>query len=123
MALLSFSSRSSLTTVRVPHGASRAIQDDGPAPATPIGAVRRRERVRLVGTVASKTFSPASASTLLTARLSDPSGSIELRWPGRRDIPGLHVGSRVEIQGVVGADHEKNIVINPLYRLISAERS
>ena len=87
----------------------------------PIAGVTDRERARLFGTVLSMTYPPASGPQVLAARLYDGTASIELRWPGRSEIPGLHVGAHIEAEGTVGKQGGAAVIINPLYRVISRE--
>ena len=62
-----------------------------------------------------------SGPQVLAARLYDGTASIELRWPGRSEIPGLHVGAHIEAEGTVGKQGGAAVIINPLYRVISME--
>ena len=71
--------------------------------------------------VLSMTYPPASGPQVLAARLYDGTASIELRWPGRSEIPGLHVGAHIEAEGTVGKQGGAAVIINPLYRVISME--
>lgn len=87
----------------------------------PIADITDRERARLFGTVLSMTYPPASGPQVLTARLYDGTASIELRWPGRSEIPGLHVGAHIEAEGTVSKQGDDAVIINPLYRVISME--
>lgn len=88
---------------------------------TPIAEVEDRQRVALFGTLHSVTYAPLSASPQVSATLYDGTSTIELRWPGRRDIPGLHVGMHVEVEGVAGKQGGHLTIINPLYQLVTME--
>ena len=90
---------------------------------TPICEVRNRQRVTLYGSLLSMTFPPAGAEQVLIATLYDGTGSIELRWPGRRSIPGLSVGEHIEVEGTAGIQGDHLTIINPLYRIIATEGS
>lgn len=87
----------------------------------PIRDVEDRQRVTLFGTLMSMTYPPATGATVLIATLYDGTASIELRWPGRRDIPGLSVGEHIEVEGTAGYQGDHLTIINPLYRIISTE--
>lgn len=87
-----------------------------------VSEVKDRQQVILFGSLASMTFPPAEAPAVLRATLRDGTGTIELRWPGRRSIPGLHVGARVEVEGVAGLQGGVLTIINPLYRLVTLEQ-
>lgn len=90
-----------------------------PKEVTPISSVLPRERVRLSGIIHSVTYAPPCARAQFTAVLSDGSGSIELRWPGRRDITGLAVGQIIEVEGTVMPAADQHVIIQPLYRILS----
>ncbi|MBB6334552.1 OB-fold nucleic acid binding domain-containing protein [Schaalia hyovaginalis] len=90
---------------------------------TPICEVRNRQKVTLYGSLLSMTFPPAGAEQVLIATLYDGTGSIELRWPGRRSIPGLSVGEHIEVEGTAGIQGDHLTIINPLYRIITTEGS
>ena len=87
----------------------------------PIASVTDRERAHLFGTVLSMTYPPAPGPQILVARLYDGTASIELRWPGRSGIPGLHVGAHIEAEGTVSKQGDAAVIINPLYRVIAME--
>jgi len=55
--------------------------------------------------------------------LHDGTGSLRAVWLGQRDIPGLTVGRRVTVEGLVtvGPDGQCT-VMNPRYRLTALER-
>lgn len=86
----------------------------------PISEVRDRREVVLSGTLQSgEPYSPVDAPARLVATLFDGTGTVELRWEGRRSIPGIDVGRRIEVSGTVG--RRKHLaIIDPLYRLLPA---
>ena len=88
---------------------------------TPIDSIVLRERVTLRGTLQSLTYPSPNGPRAFVATLVDGDASIELRWPGRYGIPGVHVGDMVEVEGVAGRQNGRITMINPLYRLISRE--
>lgn len=88
---------------------------------TPISDVRERERVKLSGLIQSITYSPRSQPLRLIGVLYDGTGTIEVRWPGRRDIPGITVGRRIEVEGTAARYRDRLVIINPVYRLLSPE--
>ena len=77
-----------------------------------------RERVTLFGSLLSMTFPSQVGERVLVATLYDGTSSIELRWPGRRSIPGLHVGEHIEVEGTAGMQGDHLVIFNPLYRII-----
>ncbi|MCD4558041.1 hypothetical protein [Schaalia sp. lx-100] len=95
---------------------------DFPEEAQRIAHIRPRQKVLLYGTVVSITYSPAGSPTVLRAALCDSTGTIELAWTGRQNIPGIRVGIRLRVEGVVGISNSHHVIINPVYRLIAAEK-
>lgn len=85
----------------------------------PISEVHERQEVVLSGTLQSVTYSPVDAPARLVATLFDGTGTVELRWEGRRSIPGIDVGRRVEVSGTVGRHRNHLAIIDPLYRLLA----
>lgn len=81
--------------------------------------VHDRERVTLFGSLLSMTFPSQVGERVLVATLYDGTASIELRWPGRRSIPGLHVGEHIEVEGTAGMQGDHLVIFNPLYRIIA----
>ena len=80
-----------------------------------------RERSTLSGVLRSVTYSPPTAPPELSAELYDGSGSIDLVWLGRRDIPGIEPGRRLMVTGRVSpgdARHQK-VMYNPAYTLLA----
>lgn len=82
---------------------------------------RVRELSTLSGVLRSVTYSPPTAPPELSAELYDGSGSIDLVWLGRRDIPGIEPGRRLLVTGRVGPGegrHQK-VMYNPAYTLLA----
>lgn len=84
-----------------------------------ISQVVPREKAVLFGVIQSLTYYPEQIRPLVDATLFDGTGTIVLRWPGRTDIPGMHAGSHVEVEGTVGSRNGVLLMTNPLYRLIA----
>ena len=49
------------------------------------------------------------------AVLSDGTGTLVLRFVGRRSIPGLDVGRGVVVEGTPGREGDALVMVNPLY--------
>jgi hypothetical protein len=47
--------------------------------------------------------------------LSDGTGQVTARWLGRRKIPGLALGSRVVVEGVLGEEQGARRIVNPTF--------
>ncbi len=86
----------------------------------PISDVRARQRVVVSGSLQSITYSPVDAPARLIATLYDGTGTIELRWPGRRQIPGIVVGRHIEVEGTATIHRDHLALIDPLYRILFA---
>jgi len=87
----------------------------------PLSEVRERQDVVVSGILQSVTYSPASGPTRLIAMLYDGTGTIELRWLGRRTIPGITVGRHLEAHGTVARVRDHAALIDPSYRILNPE--
>ena len=91
--------------------------------AQPVAECRLRERVDVAGVIRSVTFGPAGGPPELIAELYDGTGSIDLLWLGRRDIPGIEPGRRLRVTGTLCApegSRARPVLYNPAYRLFAA---
>lgn len=84
------------------------------------GAVRiaeapMRRRVRIAGVVKRITVHPEHGLEALEAVLTDGSGEISVLWMGRRTIPGLTLGSRLVVEGVIGEHRQGRRMVNPSF--------
>lgn len=84
------------------------------------GAVRIRDatprsKVKLAGVVRRITVRPLEGNQSLEALLYDGTGEITVVWMGRRSIPGLNLGSRLVVDGVVGEQRSERRVVNPVF--------
>jgi RecG-like helicase len=74
-----------------------------------------RSRARFAGVVRRITVRPVEGYESLEALVSDGTGELEVVWMGRRSIPGLSLGTRVVVDGVVGESHGRLRVVNPTF--------
>ncbi|GBC87809.1 hypothetical protein HRbin12_01827 [bacterium HR12] len=74
-----------------------------------------RTRVRVAGVVKRITVHPEHGLEALEAVISDGSGELSVLWMGRRTIPGLTLGSRVVVEGVIGAHRQGRRMVNPSF--------
>lgn len=84
------------------------------------GAVRiaeapMRTPVRLAGIVKRITVHPEHGLEALEAVLTDGTGEMSVLWMGRRAIPGLTLGSRLVVEGVIGEDRHGRRMVNPSF--------
>jgi RecG-like helicase len=95
-----------------------------PAPApTPAGRAtvadaRERERITVEGEVTSLLVRPLADVPTVEARISDATGTLPAVFLGRRRIPGIRLGTRIAVTGVVGARGRQLVILNPEYRLM-----
>ena len=106
--------------------ASSAIRDSGggepddPAPVTaPINQARWRNRIRATGTVQALQLQETETGSSLGCEIGDEAGSLLLVFPGRRRIPGMELGARVLVEGMVGLWRRQLAILNPYYELVS----
>lgn len=85
----------------------------------PISEVQERHEVVVSGVLQSITYSPVDGPVRLLATLYDGTGAIELRWLGRRTIPGISVGRHIEVEGTASLHIDHLVIIDPLYRLLA----
>ncbi len=84
------------------------------------GTVRVRDatsrgRAKLAGVVRRITIRPVEGFEALEAVLWDGTGEISALWMGRRSIPGLTLGARIVIDGVLGKERERPRIVNPTF--------
>ncbi len=74
-----------------------------------------RDRVRIAGVVKRITVHPEQGFEALEARLFDGTGEMSVVWMGRRSIPGLTLGTRIVVEGVVGEQRHGRRMVNPRF--------
>lgn len=80
-----------------------------------IGDCPLRERVRIAGTVRRLTVRPTEGFESLEALVTDGTGEVVVRWMGRHRIPGLGLGTRLVLQGVLGRQRDRFHMVNPQF--------
>lgn len=86
----------------------------------PIGDVRWRESVRIAGRVRSLRVQPRANVATLECTVVDGTGGITVVFFGRRQVAGVHLGTRLVIEGRAGAHHGKLAILNPDYTLLDS---
>jgi hypothetical protein len=95
-------------------------EPDPAAPATaPINQARWRNRIRATGTVRALKVQETETGSSLGCEIGDEAGSLLLVFPGRRRIPGIELGARVLVEGMVGLWRRQLAILNPYYELVS----
>ena len=88
--------------------------------ATVPGTVRIRDattrsRVKLAGVVRRITVRPLEGSESLEALMDDGTGEVNVVWMGRRSIPGVNLGTRLVVEGVLGEQRSERRLVNPRF--------
>jgi len=83
-----------------------------------IAEARPRERVKLAGVVNRITVFPTAGSESLEALVSDGTGEVTVVFMGRRSIPGLSLGTRMVVEGVLGEQRGHRRLVNPTFEFI-----
>ena len=82
-----------------------------------IGDVTWRHRARISGRVRSITVRPWADVATLECTLVDDTGGITVVFLGRRKVGGIKPGTRMTVEGMVGAHDRKLAILNPVYEL------
>jgi len=85
---------------------------------TPIVDASVRQRVRLAGVVTRITVLPTEGNESLEAILFDGTGEVIVVFMGRRTIPGLSLGTKLAVEGVLGEQRGKLRLVNPRFELL-----
>lgn len=83
--------------------------------AVPIASAPLRKRVKIAGVVKRITVRPVEGFESLEALITDGTGELAVVWMGRRQIPGLTLGTRVVVAGVVGEQRGARKMVNPSF--------
>ena len=92
--------------------------------ATVDGAVRIdeapiRQRIKVAGVVNRLSVVPGQDVDSLEAVLTDGTGEITAVWTGRRAIPGLYLGTRLIVEGVLVQTQGGRRMVNPAFEFAS----
>jgi RecG-like helicase len=86
--------------------------------ATTVADARPRERITVEGAVTSFLVRPLADVPTVEVRVSDATGTMPAVFLGRRRVPGIRLGTRLVVSGIVGARGRTLVMINPEYRLL-----
>jgi len=86
----------------------------------PIIEAEQRQHVRLAGRVRAVRVQPLQGVPTLECTLVDSTGEMVVAFLGRRQIPGVRIGTRMAVEGTVGTHRGKRAVLNPSYDLLGA---
>ena len=82
-----------------------------------------RKRVKLAGVVRRITVRPVHGFDALQVQLYDGTGDVAVLWLGRRSIPGLTLGSRLTVEGMLGVEQGQRRIVNPTYEYLPPPES
>ncbi len=88
------------------------------AAVVPIAEAPWRELVRVSGRVHSMRVQPWAGIATLEITLRDDTGGMLVVFTGRRLVPGIELGVRMEVEGRVGSRRGFLCMLNPSYRLL-----
>jgi amino acid transporter len=95
----------------------------GGPPASAVGAgsdLAPRRAARVSGVVLSLRVQPFGGVPSLEATIEHDSGRVNVIFLGRRHVPGVEVGTRMLVEGMVGTHRGKPQILNPHYELLGA---
>jgi cytochrome c-type biogenesis protein CcmE len=78
-----------------------------------------RQRVKVAGVVNRLSVVPGQGVDSLEAVLTDGTGEVTAVWTGRRAIPGLYLGTRLVLEGVLVQKPGGNRMVNPAFEFAS----
>lgn len=76
-----------------------------------------RHRVRIAGVIRRLTVFPMQDNESLEVVVSDGTGEVLVQFMGRRAIRGLTLGTKVVVEGVLGTQHGRVVMLNPRLEL------
>jgi hypothetical protein len=76
---------------------------------------KTRSRAKLAGVVRRITVRPLEGHESLEALLYDGTGDVTVVWMGRRSIPGLNLGTRLVVEGLLAEQRSERRVVNPTF--------
>jgi hypothetical protein len=104
---------------RIDISASDVVTAASPDTTEPIDKARWRSRIRATGTVKALQVQQTETGPSLGCEIGDEAGSLLLVFPGRRRIPGIELGARVLVEGMVGRWRRRLAILNPYYELVA----
>jgi amino acid transporter len=87
-------------------------------PQTSIASVSPRQRIKVVGRIATVTVKPWGDVPTVECELQDKTGRIIVAFLGRRQIGGIVTGARMTVTGTVSERRGRKVIINPSYSLL-----
>jgi cytochrome c-type biogenesis protein CcmE len=85
---------------------------------TRVSEAKTRERVKLAGVVRRITVRPLEGHESLEAHLYDGTGEVTVVWMGRRSIPGLNLGTKLVVDGLLAEQRGERRIVNPVFEFV-----
>ena len=86
----------------------------------PIAEVQWRQRARVEGRVRSMRIQPWAGVPTLECTLVDATGGVAVVFLGRREVAGIHPGTCLAVEGMVGEHHGRLAMLNPAYDFVTS---
>ncbi len=90
-----------------------------PAGCIAIADARYRHHARVGGRVHSQRVRPWAGVGTLECTIVDGTGAVTVVFVGRREVPGIHLGTHISVEGMVGQHDGRLAILNPKYNLLS----
>ena len=84
-----------------------------------ITEVRPRTRAAVAGTIETVRVQPFGGVPSLEATIDDGTARLIVAFLGRRQVPGIQVGTRIRAEGMVGTHRGQLALLNPLYEILA----
>ena len=101
-----------------PVPAEEAAIESRPSDAIPIAEVTWRSRVKVAGRVRSMRIQPWAGVATLECTVVDSTGGLAVVFLGRREVAGVHCGTELVVEGMVGEHGGRLAILNPDYEII-----
>jgi RecG-like helicase len=85
--------------------------------AVPIAQAQYRTRTRVAGRVRSMRIQPWAGAPTLECTVMDDTGGLIVVFLGRRRVAGIHLGTELAAEGMVGDHRGRLALLNPDYWL------
>ncbi|HEV2368473.1 MAG TPA: OB-fold nucleic acid binding domain-containing protein, partial [Acidimicrobiales bacterium] len=85
----------------------------------PISDVVTRTPAAVAGTIEMVRVQPFGGVPSLECTIDDGTGQLVVAFLGRRQVPGINVGTRISAEGMVGTHRGRPALLNPLYEILA----
>ena len=85
---------------------------------TAIAGVEWREAVHVSGRVRSIRVQPRADVPTLECVVDDGTAGLSVVFLGRRNVPGIRLGTTLDVEGRVGTHHGRLAILNPDYEIV-----